>query len=69
MVLIGMNFCISRNIFKFVETIVNYVSEFSSVTWTFHLKGEEVFGFINDSINCSPRADDESHRPNHVNFS
>jgi hypothetical protein len=64
-----MNFYISGDIFKLVETIVNYVSKSSSMTRTFHLEGEGVFSFVNHSVDRFPRVDDESHKPNHINFS
>jgi hypothetical protein len=65
MILVWMCFYISGDIFKLVETIVNYVSESSSMTRTFHLEGGGVFSFVNHS----PRVDDELHKPNHINFS
>jgi len=51
------------------KIVVNYVSDFSSMTLTSHLEGEEVFGSANHNIDCSPRAYDELHRLGCVNFS
>jgi hypothetical protein len=59
----------SKDVSKLVATIANYASKFSFTAWTPCLEGEEVFGFAKQSADFSPRVDDESHRPNHVNFS
>jgi hypothetical protein len=57
-----------RNVSKLVATITNYVSRSSFTTWTSHLKGEKLLGFVKHNANFLPSMDDESHRPNHVNF-
>jgi hypothetical protein len=58
-----------KDIYKLVAATTNYISRFSFTTWTFHLEGEEVFGFAKCGVDLSLDADDKSHRPNHINFS
>lgn len=38
------------------------------MTWNPHLKGEEVFGLAKHDVDYSPRANDDSHKLNHVNL-
>jgi hypothetical protein len=59
----------SGDVSKLAPAIANYASKSSFMTWTLHLKGEEVFGSTNRSANFSPRANDELHKPNRINFS
>jgi hypothetical protein len=59
----------SRDVSKLATIIANYTSEFLLTTRTFHLEGEEVFGFAKCGVDFSPSANDELHRPNHINFS
>lgn len=58
-----------KDVSKFATTTTNYIFRFLFTTWTFHLEGENVFGFAKCSVNFSLDADDKSHRPNHIKFS
>jgi hypothetical protein len=59
----------SRDVSKFTTTVANYTSGFLFTTWTPYLEGEKVFGFAKHGADFSPSADDESQRPNRINFS
>lgn len=49
--------------------VANYMFESSFTNRPLHLEGEEVFGFAKQLIECPPNVDNDSHFPNHVNFS
>jgi len=48
--------------------VANYTSRFSFFYHTPHLEGEEVFGFAKWHVDYPLGANNDSHRPNHVNF-
>jgi hypothetical protein len=57
------------DVFNLVVTIANYTYEFLFPKQFFHLEGEKVFGSTKCSVEFSPKADDELHRLDCVNFS
>ncbi len=71
MVLIGMNYCLGRlsnDLVRFATVVANYTSRSSFINCLSHLKGEEVFGSSKWPNDYPPNVDDDSNRPNHVNF-
>jgi hypothetical protein len=52
-----------------VIVVANYTFRFSFFYCTSHLEGEAVFGFAKQLANYPPDANNDSHSPNHVNFS
>jgi hypothetical protein len=74
MVLIGMN-CWwggsggSSDPFRLAATMANYTSKSSFTNFLLHLMGKEVFGSSKQLIDCPLGSNNDSHHPNHVNFS
>ncbi len=58
-----------KDIPKLATSITNFAFRSLFMTLTPHLKGEEVFGSAMHSVNFSPRANNELHKPSHVKFS
>ncbi len=58
----------SNDLVTLVATMANYISKSSFTNHLPHLKGEEVFGSTKQLAICPLSADNDSHRPNHVNF-
>jgi hypothetical protein len=58
----------SRDVPKLATTIANFVFRSLFMTLSPHLDGEEVFGSNMNSVNFSPNANNELHRPDHVIF-
>jgi hypothetical protein len=48
--------------------MANYTSICSFLYRALHLKGEEVFRFVKQLVNCPLGEDNDFHRPNRVNF-
>ncbi len=53
---------------KLVVVVAKFAFGSSFMTLILHLKGE-VFGFAKHNVDFSPRANNKSHRPNHIKFS
>jgi len=52
-----------------VANVANYIFRYSFTTQTPHLEGEATFGSAKRGANFLPSVDDESHKPNCINFS
>ncbi len=59
----------SGDVSKLATIIANYTFESLFTIWILHLEGEEVFGFAKHDVDFLLRVDDESRRPNCINFS
>jgi hypothetical protein len=51
-----------------LQAMANYTFGLSFINHLPHLKGEEVFGSYKRPVNCPLGANNDSHRPDHVNF-
>ncbi len=54
---------------RLMATMANYMFGSSFSYYVLHLEGEEVFGSAKQLANCPLGAKNDSHRPDHVNFS
>ncbi len=58
-----------NDLFILVAVVANFMFGSSFFYCTPHLEGEEVFGSTKQHANCPLDANNDFHRPNHVNFS
>jgi hypothetical protein len=54
---------------RFMVALVNYMSKSSFTNCLLHLEGEKVFGFTKRLVDCPLNENNDSHRPNCVDFS
>jgi hypothetical protein len=54
---------------KLAIVMANYTSRLSFTNCLLHLEGEKVFGSFKQHADYPPGVDNDSHHPNHVNFS